>query len=233
MWTRIFFCAIIIARNVGGVCFGNVMITNPSSLFGTGQPGENMLEKLFGSRTRVKVLALLLNNPTRSYYVREITRKVDEQINSVRRELANLKAIGLVRSRAKKGKIYFQANTKSEIYPDLKKVFGKIAKETAYENKIADKLRAAGTIQYASLHGYFVEDSSSQVDLFVVGDVDKIKIRPVVKELSSEVGHEVNYTVMTPEEYQDRRDLFDRFLTEIISSPKIVVVDYLGISKEE
>ncbi|MBW6431724.1 winged helix-turn-helix domain-containing protein [Patescibacteria group bacterium] len=192
-----------------------------------------MLEQLFGSRTRVKVLALLLNNPTRSYYVREITRKVDEQINSVRRELANLKSIGLVKSRAAKGKIFYQANTKSDIFPDLKKVFGKIAKETVYENKIADKLKAAGVIQYASLHGYFVEDSTSQVDLFIVGAVDKVKIRPIIKELSGEVGHEINYTIMSPEEYQDRRDLFDRFLTEIISSPKIVVVDYLGISKEE
>lgn len=192
-----------------------------------------MLEQLFGSRTRVKVLALLLNNPTRSYYVREITRKVDEQINSVRRELANLKSVGLVKSRAAKGKIYYQANTKSDIFPDLKKVFGKIAKETVYENKIADKLKGAGVIQYASLHGYFVEDSSSQVDLFIVGVVDKVKIRPIIKELSGEVGHEINYTIMSPEEYQDRRDLFDRFLTEIISSPKIVVVDYLGISKEE
>lgn len=178
-------------------------------------------------------MALLLNNPSRAYYVREITRKVGEQINSVRRELANLKSIGLVKSRARKGKIFFQANTKSDIYPDLKKVFGKVAKETVYEKKIADKLKTAGVVQYASLHGYFVDDASSQVDLFVVGLVDKVKMRPVIKELSKEVGHEINYTIMTPEEYQDRRDLFDRFLTEVISSSKIVVVDYLGISKEE
>ena len=192
-----------------------------------------MLEQLFGSRTRVKVLALLLNNPTRSYFVGEITRKVDEQINSVRRELANLKAIGLVKSRAKKGKIFYQANPKAEIYTDLKKIFGKVHQETVYENKIADKLKTAGVIQFASLHGYFVEDSSSPVDLFIIGTVDKVKMRPVVKELSSEVGHEINYTIMSPEEYQERRDLFDRFLTEILSSTKIVVVDYLGISKEE
>lgn len=191
-----------------------------------------MLEQLFGSRTRVKVLALLLNNPTRSYFVREITRKVDEQINSVRRELANLKSIGLVKSRARKGKVYYQANPKADIFPELKKLFGKIAKETVYENKIAEKLKEAGVVQYASLHGHFVEDSSSEVDLFIVGTIDKIKIRPVIKELEKEVGHEINYTVMNPDEYQERRVLFDRFLTELLSSSKIVVVDYLGISKE-
>jgi predicted transcriptional regulator len=192
-----------------------------------------MLEQLFGSRTRVKVLALLLNNSTRSYYVREITRKVDEQINSVRRELANLKAVGLVRSNAKNGKIYFQANTKSDIFPDLKKVFGKVARETVFENQIGEKLKEVGSVSYAALHGYFVQDASSPIDLFLVGSIDKAKMKPLIRDLSEEVGHEINFTVMTPEEFQERKVLFDRFLTEILSSQKIVVVDYLGISKEE
>lgn len=192
-----------------------------------------MLEQLFGSRTRVKVLALLLNNSTRSYYVREITRKVSEQINSVRRELANLKAVGLVRSTPKNGKIYFQANSKSDIFPELKKIFGKIARETAVESQLAEKLKAVGTVSYASLLGYFVQDAGSTIDLFLVGDIDKTKLKPLIRDLSEEVGHEVNYTVMSPEEYQERRVVFDRFLTEILSAPKIVVVDYLGVSKEE
>lgn len=192
-----------------------------------------MLEQLFGSRTRVKVLSLLLNNPLRSYYVREITRKVDEQINSVRRELANLKSIGLVKSRAKKGKVFYQANQNSDLYQPLKKIFSRIAKDLANENKVGEKLKEAGSIQYASLHGYFVQDNSSAIDLFIVGTVDKAKLRPIIKELSQEVGHEINYTVMTSEEFQERRLIFDRFLTEILSSTKIVIVDYLGISKEE
>lgn len=192
-----------------------------------------MLEQLFGSRTRVKVLALLLNNSTRAYFVREITRKVDEQINSVRRELANLKSLGLVTSNPKNGKIYYQANTKSDLFPDLKKLFSKVAKETVYETQIADKLKELGVVSYAALLGYFVQDSASEIDLFIVGDVDKAKIKPLAKDLSAEVGHEINYTVMTEPEYQERRVLFDRFLTEILSSPKIVAIDLLGIEKEE
>ena len=192
-----------------------------------------MLEQLFGSRTRVKILALLLNNSTRSYYVREITRKIDEQINSVRRELANLKAVGLVTSTAKNGKIFYQANPKSDIFPELKKIFGKVSKETVFENQIGEKIKALGPVQYAALHGYFVQDASSPIDLFIVGGIDKAKMRPLIRDLSSEVGHEVNYTIMTPEEFEERSVLFDRFITEVLSSPKIVVVDYLGISKEE
>lgn len=191
-----------------------------------------MLEQLFGSRTRVKVLALLLNNSTRSYYVREITRKVDEQINSVRRELANLKSLGLVHSNAKNGKIYYQANTKSDIFPELKKMFGKVAQETVYENQVADKLHKVGVVQYAALMGNFVQDPTSAIDLFIVGTVEKNKLDPLVKQLTEEVGHEVNYTIMTLEEYQERRILFDRFLTEVMAAEKIVMIDYLGVSKE-
>lgn len=44
-----------------------------------------MIDALFGSKTRVKLLHLFLNNPGQPFYVREITRKIDEQINSVRR----------------------------------------------------------------------------------------------------------------------------------------------------
>src|SRR6476646_6024673 len=58
--------------------------------------GNTMVEQLFGSKTRVKLLSLFFNNPGRPFYVREITRKIDEQINSVRRELANLLSVGLV-----------------------------------------------------------------------------------------------------------------------------------------
>ena len=57
-----------------------------------------MIDALFGSKTRVKLLHLFLNNPNRAFYVREITRKIDEQINSVRRELANMLNIGIIKS---------------------------------------------------------------------------------------------------------------------------------------
>jgi len=192
-----------------------------------------MLEKLFGSRTRVKVLALLLNNSTRAYYVREITRKVDEQINSVRRELANLKSVGLVRSYAKNGKIYFQANTKADIFAEMKKIFGKVAKEVAYENVLGEKLKSAGAVQYAALMGYFVQDASCPIDLFLIGNIEKAKLKPIIKDLSDEIGHEVNFTTMTPEEFTERNMLFDRFLTEIMAAQKVVVIDYLGVSKGE
>ena len=75
-----------------------------------------MVEQLFGSKTRVKLLQLFFSNPNRSFYVREITRKIDEQINSVRRELANLLSIGIISSDNNNNKLYYEVNQKYEHY---------------------------------------------------------------------------------------------------------------------
>src|SRR3954447_26744701 len=83
-----------------------------------------MIEQLFGSKTRVKLLQLFYSNPNRSFYVREITRKIDEQINSVRRELANLLSIGIISSDTNNNRLYYEVNQTYEYYKPLAAIFG-------------------------------------------------------------------------------------------------------------
>ena len=191
-----------------------------------------MYESLFGSKTRVKLLSLFLTNPGHAFFVREITRKIEEQINSVRRELLNLKSIGLVTYQEKKGKTYYEINTKFEFYPELKKIFGKVDKDMTEEDRLATILRRSGNVQYAALMGRFVGDQASQVDLFIVGEIDKRKLKPALNELEKEIGREVNYCIMPDQEFEDRSMLFDRFLTEIMSGPKKVILDNLEVKVE-
>jgi DNA-binding transcriptional ArsR family regulator len=186
-----------------------------------------MYDSLFGSKTRVKLLGLFLSNPGHAFFVRELTRKIDEQINSVRRELLNLKSIGLVTTYNKKGKSYYEVNTRFEFYAELKKIFSNTDKNMSEEDRLASALRRSGNVQYAALMGSFVGDQTSQIDLFIVGEIDKRKLKPALSELEKEIGREANYTIMSEQEYEDRSMLFDRFLTEIMSSPKKVVVDNL------
>src|SRR3954453_10637165 len=83
-----------------------------------------MIEQLFGSKTRVKLLQLFYSNPNRSFYVREITRKIDEQINSVRRELANLLSLGIIKSDQNNNRLYYEVSQDYEFYTPLSMVFG-------------------------------------------------------------------------------------------------------------
>src|SRR5947209_1288495 len=86
-----------------------------------------MFEQLFGSKTRVKLLQLFYSNPNRAFYVREITRKINEQINSVRRELSNLMSIGIITSDATQNRLYYEVNQDYEHYKPLAMVFGGMA----------------------------------------------------------------------------------------------------------
>ena len=171
-----------------------------------------MVEQLFGSKTRVKLLSLFFNNPGRPFYVREITRKIDEQINSVRRELANLLSIGLVSSDGANNRLYYEVNPKYEYYEQLRSIFttmpmkskDPVVKETREEDKIIKRLRSTGAVTFAFLTGSFARDSSTPVDIFVVGDVNKARLAKVVADMEKDMGRELNYSSLTPAEYEYR-----------------------------
>src|ERR1700689_2418501 len=139
-----------------------------------------MVEQLFGSKTRVKLLQLFYSNPNRSFYVREITRKIGEQINSVRRELSNLLSIGIITSDNTNNKLYYEVNQKFEYYKPLQQIFGggvKPGKKAAVAASEADKtveadLRAIGQIDLAVLTGQFTRDETAGVDFLIVGELN-------------------------------------------------------------
>lgn len=192
-----------------------------------------MVEQLFGSKTRVKLLSLFFNNPGRPFYVREITRKIDEQINSVRRELANLLSIGLVSSDGANNRLYYEVNPKYEYYEQLRSIFttmpiksnDPVVKETREEDKIVKRLRSTGSISFAFLTGSFARDGRTNVDIFVVGDVNKSRLAKVVADMEKEMGRELNYSVLSQNEYQYRLSLNDRFISNILAAKKIVIID--------
>lgn len=192
-----------------------------------------MIEQLFGSKTRVKLLSLFLNNPGRPFYVREITRKIDEQINSVRRELANLLSVGLISSESSNNRLYYEVNTKYDYYEQLRNIFttmtvsseDKIMADTREEDQIAKKLKATGSVQFAFLTGSFVRDSRVGIDMFIVGDVNKTRLAKLVADIEKEMNRELNYTVMTPDDYSYRLALNDRFVVNLLEAKKIVIVD--------
>lgn len=192
-----------------------------------------MVEQLFGSKTRVKLLSLFYNNPGRPFYVREITRKIDEQINSVRRELANLLSIGIISSEGANNRLYYEMNPKFEHTEQLRSIFTSIPmkssdpvmKETREEDHIIKKLRSTGSISFAFLTGTFAREPKTNIDIFIVGDVNKARLAKVVSGLEEEMGRELNYSALTTEEYQYRLGLNDRFLANVLEAKKIVIID--------
>ena len=201
-----------------------------------------MIEQLFGSKTRVKLLQLFYGNPNRSFYVREITRKVDEQINSVRRELANLQSIGIITSDTSNNKVYYEVNQKYENFSPLQELFGgKTVKPKRSGNKTvakaevvtaaeeANDLKALGNIEAACLLGQFTRDEVSGIDLLIVGNVNTNALQKYVAELEEQEGKELRYTVFSIEDFKYRLTIKDRFLSNVLLSKKQILVDKTGI----
>lgn len=191
-----------------------------------------MIEQLFGSKTRVKLLQLFYSNPNRSFYVREITRKIDEQINSVRRELANLLNIGIILSDTNNNRLYYEVSQKYEFYEPLSAIFGgtpakavKVKKATVAKSSEPDDMKQLGNVELAIYTGQFTRDESSGVDFLLVGDVNQNALNKFISELETSEGKELRYVLMIPSEFEYRRQINDRFITTVLESKKQVLID--------
>ena len=187
-----------------------------------------MIEQLFGSKTRVKLLQLFYSHPNRSFYVREITRKIDEQINSVRRELSNLLSIGIISSDTNNNKLYYEVNQSFEHHQALASIFGggdTATKNSTGEQSAVQKMKALGNVELAFFTGQFTRDESSGVDFLLVGDINPTQLEKYISELEQKEGKDIRYAVMEPSELQYRLQVNDRFIALVLGSKKQIIID--------
>jgi len=216
--------------------------------------GGSGLEQLFGSRTRVKLLKLFLNSPDKLYFVREVARAVKSQINSVRRELLNLKELGIIKEVEAPKEVYlvpkkdrrekfsgefkkikhkdslkkfFQANDEFILFPELKALLLKA--DFLLEKKFVSAVKRTGNIDYLVLTGNFVGLPVVPVDLLLVGRFNRRRISRLIKDFEKSFGRTINYTMMSRQEFKYRKDITDRFLYNILENKKIVMVNDLGV----
>jgi len=195
-----------------------------------------MIDSLFGSKTRVKLLHLFFNNPGEAFYVREITRKIDEQINSVRRELANMLSVGVIKSDSANNKLYYEVDQEYVHYKPLRQIFSDGPVEDSVEipaDPRADqaRLRQLGDLRVAILSGSLVHHSSSSVDVLLVGKLNKTQVKRYIKELEEEEGRELNYSVMPYNDFYYRLSIKDKFISEITSGKYNLLLDSENILK--
>ncbi len=192
-----------------------------------------MIDALFGSKTRIKLLHLFLNNPGKSFYVREITRLIDEQINSVRRELANMMKVGIIKSDTADNKLYYEVDQRYEHYVPLRAIFGDDKEAVASAVKTPkqstldwqSKLDELGGIKLAVMAGVFVTGSAGTVDLLLVGNPAPARTKAFIKALEKKEGRELNYSVLSYDEFYYRISIRDKFITELMSSKHVVLRD--------
>lgn len=180
------------------------------------------LEKLFGSKTRAKLLALFFENPDKSYYVREITRVIEEQINSVRRELTNLNALGLVKIENYENKVYYSANMKHPFARPMTEIFSRKVIDTVDTSEAvrrptwADYVRPVENILNALVVTNRLPGQEG-LDLLIIGDDRARKLTRWAELVEKKQGKPLNYAIMSREDYLYRKSVRDRFLADVMT----------------
>lgn len=180
-----------------------------------------MLKHLFTSKARVKLLTHFLLHPDEEHYVRELTRTLDEQINSVRRELDNLKRMGLLKSRSKNRKKFYSVNQNFILFRDLRNI---IIKATNSADNLIKQILKMGNPDFLLISGLFVQ-KEAQVDLLVVGEVDKEKLEAFLDNL--ETDRPIKFSHLTTEDFIYRVKCRDKFILDLVQDPDNII----GVNK--
>ncbi|MBR3353018.1 transcriptional regulator [Candidatus Saccharibacteria bacterium] len=191
-------------------------------------------EKLFGSKTRAKLLNLFFENPEKSFYVREMTRVIDEQINSVRRELLNLESIGVIKNETFDNKVYYSANSKHPFCRPLIEIFSKKVstlsdqdiRETTWEEYCRPvKKYLKGLIVTNRLPG------QDGIDLLIIGNDKTKKLTRWAEVVEKKQGKPINYVIMSPDDFTYRKSVRDRFVLDVLEMEITEIIDPENIIK--
>ena len=183
-----------------------------------------MLIDILISKVRVKVIELFLGIPGKSYHVREIVRRVEEEINAVRRELARLEKTGMLASEWRANRRYYSVKSDYIFYTELLSI---VNKSVGLGGAIITNRAKLGKIKYAMLSSSFVKGkpyAQNEVDLFVVGTIVLPELGAIIREEEARREREVNFTPMTEEEFAFRKNRRDPFIISILSKPRVMLI---------
>lgn len=182
------------------------------------------MEELFVSKVRVKILQLFLTTTDNLLHVREIVRRVDEEINAVRRELARMEKFGMVSSEWRANRRFYRFRKEYRFYSEL---LGMVTKSTGLGGGIIKSKAALGKIKYALMAVRFVENGvsgSEDVDLLVVGQIVLPELQALVAKEQTNREQEINYSYMDEAEFSFRVKRRDPFILRVLTQPRIMLI---------
>lgn len=188
---------------------------------------SDVLQKLFGSASRVKLLRLFLFNPKQSFTISDLSERTQTPDKNLKAELPGLVEIGVLK-RNKRGKIVrFHVN---EEFPYLTSLQNLLLNVSGRGEEVRDRLRGTGTIKLIIVGGIFVSEWEADTDLLVVGD--RIKDRAFkthIRKLEAEIGKEIRYALLSTQDFFYRLNMSDKLMRDVFDLPHRILLDRLDI----
>lgn len=205
----------------------------------------DILEKLFGSETKIKIMKLFLFNAESFYDISDIEDKTKSKRSKVLRETRILEKIGMIKKRVfyktiqsekgnsevlkKKKTIGYILNSQFRYMVQLQNF---LVNTNPLQNKeILRKVNSIGKINVLLVAGIFTQDEDSRVDMLVVGDgIKEEMLKRAVRNIESVVGRELRYAFFETIDYKYRLNMCDKLIRDILDCPHEVIIDKLRVS---
>lgn len=172
-------------------------------------------------RNKSEILGIFFNAPDKSYYTGEIGRILNKKPGVFQRALDKLVNEGVLESEYKGNQRYFWLNKNYIFYNELKSI---IFKTTGLLHVLKQGLSVIKGIKYAFVYGSFAIDRYnylSDVDLFIVGDVEENEIMEMADKVEKTSGREINYKILSREKLKAYLRQKDPFILSVMGNKKI------------
>ena len=196
----------------------------------------DILGKLFGSGTRVKILKFFLLNQDTGFAVVDIAARLRVKAPLIRTEIKDLVAIGFVKPKVvtltvqgahkttKKKLPGFIASPDFGLIQPLRDLL--IESGGMHFSDIGSRFAGTGKINLFVVSGIFMHDTDRMADLMIVGDrLDRKMIEGEIKKLESEIGKELSYALFDTEEFMYRLKMYDKLLRDVLDYPHEKIVN--------
>ncbi len=177
------------------------------------------------SKVRIKILELFFSNLKEIYHVRGIVRETSEEINAVRRELTKLEKDGILKKEPRGNRVYYYLRPEHPFFGDLVSM---AAKTGGLGGQLIENRNKIGKVSLIMFSGKFVRRKERKreddVDILVVGDIVLPEIASIIRTEESKRSKEINYTVMSREEFEFRKKRRDPFLQGILAGSRVMII---------
>lgn len=190
-----------------------------------------MLSDIIDSKHNSAVLSFFLAAPQRSFSILELSKRLNISHMKSAHALGKLTSMGILKVFSKKNKKYYLLNSRYKLLPDLRLSFARSG--IVYHDELFSAVKKVGDIKAAFLSGIFCGQPNLPVDLLLVGKANLNKLANFLKSVEKLMGQDINYSIMTVEEFLLRRDTFDKFIKDIFDYPHLVVLDEVKNKKRK
>jgi predicted nucleotidyltransferase len=190
----------------------------------------NMVDILFKSKIRQKILSRFFANEGRRFYINEMARLVNTTQGTCRRELNKLVDMGMLTAMKEGNLLYYQVNKQNPLYREFSAI---IQKTIGIEAKLKNALQGFKGISYAFIFGSYAKREfkpESDIDVVIIGIIGEDSLIKVFKDVERAIGREINYHIYTEKEFKNKL-ITDSFIKNIIKNHIIIKGDEAAFRK--